>query len=147
MTISLKPASWTDVLSAHGLRVLPQSQFVPIDAWLVDPRSPGHLLRLVARGTRVRLASYDRSDLTTLLLRAECDCEEHRQAGAAGRPALRPGAAPVAETVYDGAQRHGWSGVEAGLLRPDDVAPLLDRLMSILAASDRTDAALDARTA
>ena len=147
MTISLKPASWAAVLSAHGLRVLPQSQLVPIDAWLVDPRSPSRLLRLVARGTRVRLTAYDRSDLTTLLLRAECDCEEHRQAGAAGRPALRPGAVPVAESVYDGAQRDGWSGVEAGLLRPDDVAPLLDHLVTALEAADRVDTALSARTA
>ena len=147
MTISLKPASWADVLSAHGLRVLPHSQLVPIDAWLADPRSPSRLLRLVARGTRVRLTVFDRSDLTTLLLRAECDCEEHRQAGAAGRPALRPGTVPVAEAVYDGAQRDGWTGVEAGHLRPDDVAPLLAHLVGILDESVELDAALGARTA
>jgi hypothetical protein len=147
MTLLLKAASWADVLASRGLRALPQSQFVPIDAWLVYPRSPSHLLRLVARGTRVRLTSYDRSDLTTLLLRAGCDCEEHRQAGAAGRPGLRPGAAPAAEAVYDGAQHEGWTGVEAGLLRPDDVAPVLDGLLSLLEADDLADAPLRTRTA
>ncbi len=128
MTSTLHASSWADVLSARGLRVLPHSRFVPLDVWLVDPRDPSQLLHLLARGTRVRLAVYDRSDLTTLLLRAECDCEEHRLAGASGRPALRPGVTPVAEAVYDGAVRAGWSGIAAGLLRTEEVAPILDEL-------------------
>lgn len=128
MPSSALTSSWTDVLSSRGLRALPHSRFVPLDVWLVDPRDPSQLLHLLARGTRVRLAAYDRSDLTTLLLRAECDCEEHRLAGASGRPALRPGVAPVVEAVYDGAERAGWTGVAAGLLRPDDAAPILDDL-------------------
>ena len=146
MTTTVTTPSWADVLAAHALRVLPQSQFVPIDAWLTDLRSPSRVLRLTARGTRVRLTAYDRSDLTTMLVRAECDCEEHRQAGAAGRPSLRPGAAPVAEAVYDGAERAGWTGVAAGLMRPDDVAPVLDVLLRDLAELDRPST-LTARTA
>ena len=146
MTTTVTTPSWADVLATRGLRLLPQSQLVPIDAWLAAPRSPSRLLRLVARGTRVRLTVYDGSDLTTMLVRAECDCEEHRQAGAAGRPALRPGAAPLAEVVYDGARRDGWTGVAAGLLRPDEVAPVLDLLLHDLAELDRASA-LTARTA
>lgn len=139
MTTTTLVTSWAHVLSAHGLRVLPQSQLVPIDAWLADPRTPSRLLRLLARGTTVRLLLHDRSDLTTLLLRAECDCEEHRLAGAAGRPTLRPGVSPLAEVVYDGAARAGWTGVQAGLLRPDGVAPVLDELLGALQRSTDSD--------
>lgn len=146
MATTVTTPSWADVLAAHGLRVLPQSQFVPIDAWLTDLRSPSRILRLTARGTRVRLRAYDRSDLTTMLVRAECDCEEHRQAGAAGRASLRPGAAPVAEVVYDGAQRAGWTGVAAGLMRAEEVAPVLDALLRDLAEVDRAST-FSARTA
>ena len=146
MTTTVTIPSWGDVLAAHGLRALPQSQFVPVDAWLADPRSPSRVLRLTARGTRVRLTAYERSDLTTMLVRAECDCEEHRQAGAAGRVSLRPGAAPVADVVYDGADRAGWTGVAAGLMRADEVAPVLDVLVRDLAEVDRSST-LTARTA
>lgn len=146
MTLSRSRPTWADVLGARGLTALPHSTFVPVDAWLTDPRSPSRLLRLVARGTRVRLTAYDRSDLTTMLVRAECDCEEHRQAGAAGRPALRPAARPLTEVVYDGARRAGWTGVAAGLLAPDEVAPLLAGLLDDLARLDR-DTAPTARTA
>jgi hypothetical protein len=142
MTTTSLATSWAHVLSAHDLRVLPRTQLVPIDAWLADPRTPARLLRLLARGTTVRLMAYDRSDLTTLLLRAECDCEEHRLAGAAGRSALRPDASPVAEVVFDGAERAGWTGVEAGLLRPDGVAPVLDELLGALAATTGSEAAV-----
>jgi hypothetical protein len=135
-------ATWAGVTAARDLRTLPQSRFVPVDAWLIDPRRPSEVLNLLARGTRVRLRVYDRSDLTTLLLRAECDCEEHRLAGAVGRPVLNPGAAPRAEATYDGAARAGWSGVAAGLLRPDEVAPVLDELLRALEDVDGADAAV-----
>ncbi len=119
---------WADVLNVHALRPLPASIFVPIDAWLADLRTPSRLLRLTARGTSVRLAAYDAGDVTTLLVRAECDCEEHRLAGAVGRPSLAPGATPLDQAVYDGAARAGWTGVAAGRLDRDEVAPILDEL-------------------
>jgi hypothetical protein len=147
MTSPVPAPSWADLLASQGLRVLPQSHFVPIDAWLVDPRSPSRLLRLVARGTRVRLMVHETSDLTTMLVRAECDCEEHRQAGAAGRPTLRPGAHPLVELTYDGAQRAGWSGVAAGRLRPDQAAPVLDELLRALHQRDLAHLGPHARTA
>jgi hypothetical protein len=150
VTTSLS-SSWVHVLRAHGLRALPHSRFVPVDAWLVDLRSPSLVLRLLARGTTVRLAAYERDDVTTLLLRAECDCEEHRLAGAAARAALRPAARPLTDAAYDGAARAGWTGVAAGLLRPDDVAPVLEllwrQLQEQLQEQLDHDAPLPARTA
>lgn len=137
---TLLTTSWAHVLERHGLRVLPHSHFVPLDVWLVHPQAPRQLWRLLARGTSVRLTSYDRSDLTTLLLRAECDCEEHRLAGASGRPVLAPGTTPLAEAVYDGSSRAGWTGVRAGLLRRDEAAPILDELWADLADRSRADA-------
>ena len=122
-------AGWHDVLARRGLQLLPNSTFVPVDAWLVDPRTPSRVLRLLGRGTTVRLITYDRRDLCVLLLRSECDCEEHRLAGAVGRLVLRPGAESLEETSYDGAALHGWTGVTAALLRPDEVAPILDHLL------------------
>lgn len=143
MSTTLLTSAWSDVLATHRLRVLPHSRFVPIDVWLEHRHSPGQVLHLLARGTRVRLTAYDRSDLTALLLRAECDCEEHRQAGAAGRLVLSPGAVPVAAAEYDGSRRAGWRGVQAGLLRRGEVAPILDGLWAMLAG----DAPATARTA
>jgi hypothetical protein len=137
MTTSATTASsslWHDVLRARHLRVLPPGRFVPVDVWLEDPRSPGLVLHLLARGTAVRLTAYERTDLTTLLLRAECDCEEHRLAGAVGRLVLRPGARPVSRAGHDGTTRSGWTGVEAGLLRRDEVAPLLAELHDAIRA-------------
>ena len=91
-------ASWTRALSARGFGVLPASHAVPVSIWLRDASpEPGHdpgeghevarVLHYYARGTRLRLAAYRPSDLTTLILRAACDCAEHRQAGATGRVA------------------------------------------------------------
>jgi hypothetical protein len=123
-------AAWTDRLRADGFAVLPQSHVVPVDLWLRE-RS-GRVLHLRARGTRVVLRAYDASDLTTVLLRSECDCTEHRTAGAAGRSVLNPGAVPVAEVDYDGAAEAGWTGVEAGLLRVDVASGILVLLLARL---------------
>jgi hypothetical protein len=121
---------WTNQLRAGGLTVLPQSHAVPVDLWVREPT--GHVLHLRARGTRLVLRAYEGSAFTTVLLRAECDCEAHRTAGAAGRLVLTPGAQPLAEVEYDGAAESGWSGVAAGLLSVAEAARffvlLLDRL-------------------
>ena len=130
MTLPAAPR-WHDVVTRRGLRVLPLSTVVPVDVWLADPRVPSRVMRLLARGTTVRLLRYDSSDLSALLLRSECDCEEHRLAGAAGRLALRPGAEPLEEVSYDGAARHGWTGVAAARLRLDEIAPILEELWPV----------------
>jgi hypothetical protein len=117
-------------LAPHGLTVLPQSHLVPVDVWLRD--GAGALLHLRGRGTTLRLRAYDASDLTAVLLRSECDCRAHREAGAAHRVALRPGARPVSEAAYDGAARHGWSGVEAAMLRGEALADVLQELLAVM---------------
>jgi hypothetical protein len=125
-------ASWTRALSARGYGVLPASHAVPVSLWLRD-ESPepgaGRVLHYSARGTRLRLAAYRPSDLTTLMLRAACDCAEHRQAGATGRVALNPGAEPLEMHELDGAKVFGWHGHEAALLPLQETAGILESLL------------------
>lgn len=118
------------ILATRGLRVLPQSHLVPVDVWLAS--ESGLRLHLTGRGPRVRLSAYATSDLTVLAVRSECDCRSHRDAGAAERVVLRPGAVPTVEALYDGAARHGWSGVEAGRLRVPELVPVLAVLLDEL---------------
>lgn len=122
-------AAWTTTLSRRGLGVLPSSHAVPVEIWARDQES---VLHFRARGTSVILRRYQASDLTGLILRAECDCEEHRMAGAGQRTVLRPGAAPSAEHRVDGASEFGWSGFEAGLIDVPTAAILFDRLLTDL---------------
>ena len=127
---------WTSALSARGYGVLPASHAVPVSLWLRDdapePGSDsgeGRVLHYSARGTRLRLAAYRSSDLTTLILRAACDCAEHRQAGATGRIALNPGAEPLEVHELDGAKVFGWHGHEAALLPLQETAGILESLL------------------
>ncbi len=137
-------ASWTRALSARGYGVLTASHAVPVSLWLRDD-SPepgadrgagdGRVLHYSARGTRLRLAAYRPSDLTTLILRAACDCAEHRQAGATGRVALNPGAEPLEVHELDGARVFGWRGHEAALLPLQETAGILESLLPRLSAT------------
>ena len=103
---------WVVDLSRRGFEVLGASHAVPIQLWM---RGPGDaVLHFLARGTRLTLRRYDARDLTALILRSSCDCEEHRTAGAGVRTVLAPGAVPVAEAVFDGAAELGWRSFEAG---------------------------------
>ena len=123
--------SWTRALSVRGYAVLPSSHAVPVSLWLRDGDSvTGRVLHFSARGTRLRLTVYRPSDLTTLLLRAACDCAEHRQAGATGRVVLNPGAAPLAVHELDGASVFGWRGHEAGLLPLQEAAGIFESLLA-----------------
>jgi len=127
-------AGWTRALTARGYGVLPASHAVPVSLWLrddgpADDLTLGRVLHFAARGTRLRLAAYRPSDLTTLILRAACDCEEHRQAGATGRVALNPGAEPLEVYELDGANVFGWRGHEAALLPLHETAGILESLL------------------
>jgi hypothetical protein len=131
-------ASWTRALSARGYGVLPASHAVPVSLWLredaPEPRDAlgpgvGRVLHYSARGTRLRLAAYRPSDLTTLILRAACDCAEHRHAGATGRVALNPAAEPLEVHELDGARVFGWHGHEAALLPLQETAGILESLL------------------
>jgi hypothetical protein len=129
-------AGWTRALSARGYGVLPASHAVPVSLWLRDDEAAdGRVLHFAARGTRLRLAVYRPSDLTTLILRAACDCEEHRQAGATGRVVLNPGAEPVEVHELDGAKVFGWRGHEAALLPLHETAGILESLLLRLTPS------------
>jgi len=125
-------SSWTRALSARGYGVLPASHAVPVSLWLRDDApgpGEGRVLHYSARGTRLRLAAYRPTDLTTLILRAACDCAEHRQAGATGRVALNPGAQPLEVHELDGAKVFGWRGHEAALLPLQETAGILESLL------------------
>ena len=123
-------AGWTRALSARGYGVLPASHAVPVSLWLRDDDADGgRVLHFSARGTRLRLAAYRPSDLTTLILRAACDCEEHRQAGATGRVSLNPGAEPLEVHELDGARVFGWRGHEAAVLPLQKAAGVLESLL------------------
>ncbi len=138
MTTPLTLSAWTAALAARGLTVLPCSYVVPVDLWL---RAENDVLHLRARGTRVTLRRYAPTSLTGLILRSECDCAEHRAAGARTRTALAPGVLPLAEAVFDGAAERGWVGYEAGLLGIGDAAALLDLLLPQVPHLHRTQVA------
>ncbi len=128
-------AGWTRALHARGYDVLAPSHAVPVSLWLAEPTDPDRTPRVLhfsARGTRLRLAAYRPSDLTTLLLRAACDCADHRQAGATGRMVLNPGTAPLETHELDGAAVFGWRGHEAALLSLPESAGLLESLLARL---------------
>ena len=136
METPLTFSAWTSALTAQGFTVLPSSHAVPIELWLRTPRN--EVLHLRARGTRVVLRRYTAAALAGLILRSECDCEEHRTAGAATRTTLAPGSVPLAEAVYDGAADLGWVGYQAGLLDVPTAAALFDRLLPEVSARRAT---------
>lgn len=127
METSITFAAWTSALTVRGFTVLPSSHAVPVELWLRTPRN--EVLHFRARGTTVALRRYTAAALAGLILRSECDCEEHRTAGATTRTALLPGAVPLNEAVYDGAAELGWVGYQAGLLDIPTAAVLLERLL------------------
>lgn len=119
---------WLAALAREGHRVLAGSHAVPVRLWLqtVD----GAVLHFLARGTRLTLREHRAADLTAMVLRSECDCEEHRTAGAGVRTVLRPGATPTASAVFDGARELGWTSVEAGFVDVAFAAEVLTALMT-----------------
>jgi hypothetical protein len=117
--------------------VLSNSHAVPVELWLREAGS-GTVLVFRSRGTRVTLRRYAATDITGLLLRSECDCAAHREAGATRRTTLAPGATPLAEAVYDGADELGWVGYQAGLLDVASASVLFDRLLGRLPPAHRS---------
>ncbi len=144
MSLSNSPltwAGWTRALTARGYDVLPPSHAVPVSLWLREgTAADDRVLHFAARGTRLRLTAYRPSDLTTLLLRAACDCAEHRQAGATGRVVLNTGAVALEVHEIDGAEVFGWSGHEAGLLTLQETAGLFESLLARLSSPVRVAA-------
>ena len=137
-TSPLTFSTWTAALRRRGFVVLPASHAVPVQLWLTTP--DGRALHFLARGTRLTLRRYAATDLAALVLRSECDCEEHRTAGAAVRTVLARGAAPAAEAVFDGMERRGWRGYEAGLLGVAAAAEIFEELLDTLAGNEQAQA-------
>jgi len=141
MTSPLTFASWTAALSARGWTVLSPSHAVPVQLWL---RNGDEVLHLLARGTRVVLRRYAATDLTAMILRSQCDCAEHRTAGAGARTVLAPGVAPHSEVALDGRTAFGWTSHEAGLLDVPTAAGIFESLHAQLTT---TASASDERVA
>lgn len=130
-------ATWTRSLSDRGLDVVPPSHAVPVRLSMLPPE--GGLLEFRCRGTRVTLERYAPADLLLVVPEAWCACGCGRHLPAPMTPprvGVRPGARPVATAGYDGATERGWSGHEAGLLRVEEAAALLDALLPALLATD-----------
>ena len=126
-------ASWTRALSSRGLTVVPPSHPVPITLWIL--RSTGGALHFVCRGTRATLSAYADSDIAFDRRIPACGCGCGRLARDADVPprlTVRPGARPIEVARFDGAERLGWTGYEAGLLGVADGAILFDRLLGEL---------------
>ena len=81
------------------------------------------------------LRRYAGSDLTAMILRSACDCEEHRTAGASARTVLAPGSVPLDEAVLEGRATFGWSTYEAGLLDVPTAAGIFESLLARLEVS------------
>jgi hypothetical protein len=127
-------ATWTASLAARGWTVLSPSHAVPVSLWL---RSGDTVLHLSARGTRVVLRRYAGRDLLGLILRSQCDCADHRTAGASLRLALASTAVPLDEVVLDGAATFGWTSYEAGLVDVPTAAGIFESLLARLTNGER----------
>lgn len=127
--------TWLAELSRRGFDVL-GAHAVPVQLWL---RAPGgrDVLHFLARGTRLTLRRYDAGDLTALILRSACDCEEHRTAGAGVRQVLAPGAVATAEAGFDGAAELGWRSYEAGLAGVPFAAEVFAGLLAEIEGAQR----------
>lgn len=126
-------AGWTRALSSRGLTVVPPSHPVPIMLWIL--RSTGGALHFVCRGTHATLHAYADSDIVFRRRTPACGCGCGRLAGDSDVPprlTVLPGARPAGVARFDGAERLGWTGYEAGLLRVADGAVLFDRLLGEL---------------
>jgi hypothetical protein len=149
-------AYWTRALSARGLTLVALTHSTPIQVCVLAP--DGGLIMFKCRGTRVTMERFPATALLVAAPAAGRGCECGRSHGddpvddsAAPRYIVPVGARPAQVVEYDGRAERGWSGHEAGLLSPDDAAPLFDALWARLhgghAPADGLDAwvALDAR--
>ena len=136
-------------LQRHGITLLPGSSTVPVELYAL--LADGRALHFLCRGTSVTLRLHDGADVAVAVGIREAVRTELPVTGevwfapgdvlasAGGRTVLT--GSPVAEAVLDGRERFGWTGHEAGLLRPAAALPLLLELLDDL-VGDTTGADL-----
>jgi len=142
-------SSWTANLAGRGITVLPPSAAVPVE--LHAALSDGRGLHFRCRGTQVRMRVFAAEDVrlavparalapTELPLTTErwVPLAEVEAAGAldVARARVVFTGTPQAVAAIDGAQRYGWRGYEAGLLRIGQAAALFDELLGALVPPD-----------
>jgi hypothetical protein len=135
-------SDWTAELAVRGIAVLPPTTAVPVELYASLPDGRG--LRFRCRGTRVTLQLFDAMAVQLAVpVREATPTElplmtEVRLPLAGARVMERQLVrvvltdAPVDSAVLDGAERFGWSGYEAGLLRVPQAKPLFEELLARL---------------
>lgn len=127
---------WTRDLAGRGITVTAPTTTVPVDVWALT--DDGLALHLRCRGRRVRLSVWDSSSLRRAVPGSVVDlpghpAREERLVGlevAPTAPVVVPaGVEPRRVVEIDGAERFGWTGIEAGRLTVGEAAGLLDELL------------------
>lgn len=134
---------WVARLRAGGYRVCPASTAVPVEVWGLRPDGSGFHLR--CRGVRVRLALYRPGRAAWQVpIASGAPRPEEEVSGWERHPVGRWEDAPAdarlvfdggpadAHAIFDGGHERGWTGHEAGLLRPAEAAVLFHHLLTAL---------------
>ncbi|MEQ4208753.1 hypothetical protein ABN028_17030 [Actinopolymorpha sp. B17G11] len=147
-------ADWTRALSERGFTIVAPTHPTPIQVCALIP--DGGLVLFRCRGTRVTMERHPESALFVAAPVASrgCDCGRSHDDGPvsssdAPRYIVPVDARPAQIVAYDGMRDRGWCGHEAGLLGPDEAAPLFDTLWRRLLRGRSRDGldAWDARAA
>jgi hypothetical protein len=133
---------WIDELARRGISVLPPTTAVPVELYAALPDGRG--LHFRCRGTQVTLRIFAPQSVRLAVPVRESTPTElplltevwlplaGAQVVERGRVRVVLAGDPVASATVDGAQRFGWSGYEAGLLRVPEVQPLFEELLAAL---------------
>jgi len=133
---------WTAELARRGITVLPPTTAVPVELHAALPDGRG--LHFRCRGTRATLGIYAADSVRLAVpVREATPTElplttEVRVPFAGARVVEQRlvrmviSGAPAASALLDGAERFGWSGYEAGLLRVSQAKPLFEELLATL---------------
>lgn len=128
---------WTRDLAGRGITVTAPTTTVPVDLWALT--DDGSALHLRCRGRRVRLSVWVAASLRRSVPGVVVDLPGHpaqdeRLVGLYEAPAaplvVPAGVKPERVVEIDGAERFGWTGIEAGRLTVGEAAGLLDQLLS-----------------
>jgi hypothetical protein len=133
---------WIDELARRGIKVLPPTTAVPVELYAALPDGRG--LHFRCRGTQVILRIFAPDSVRLAVPVRESTPTElplltevwlplaGAQVVERGEVRVVLAGDPVASAAVDGAQRFGWSGYEAGLLRVAEARPLFEELLAAL---------------